>query len=76
MKIRTFYILASVFLMTATGCNNDDGRSCTSCSSEQTPEFELCRESNGNASVNGENTGIEYDDYLADLQAAGSSCGL
>jgi len=56
-------------------CGSDDSRSCTSCSSEQTATFEVCKESNGKASVNGENTGVNYEEYLNDLIAAGSQCG-
>ena len=56
-------------------CKDDDSRSCTTCSSPQTAEFQLCEESDGNASVNGENTGIQYDIYLADLKEDGTVCG-
>lgn len=45
------------------------------CESSQTPSFEVCRESSGNASVNGENTGTDYDVYIAGLQEAGATCG-
>jgi len=56
-------------------CKEDDSRSCTMCESSQTPSFEVCRESSGNASVNGENTGTDYDVYIAGLQEAGATCG-
>ena len=63
------------FLTTLVACSDDDERSCRFCSSEQTPEFELCRESNGNASVNGEDTGTNYEAYLNNLVDAGANCG-
>ncbi len=72
MKFFSILFLISLF---ALSCSNDDDRTCRFCSSEQTPEFELCRESNGNASVNGEDTGTNYEAYLDDLVAAGASCG-
>jgi hypothetical protein len=57
-------------------CKSDDTRSCTTCNSPQTTQFEVCEESDGNASVNGENTGTRFDIYIEDLQAAGASCGI
>jgi len=70
----------NLFLVLAVGlfifaCKEDDSRSCISCSSDQTPTFELCRESNGNASVNGEDTGTQYEVYLAGLEEVGTTCG-
>ncbi|PQB05445.1 hypothetical protein [Aureitalea marina] len=62
-------------LLIAASCKEDDSTSCLNCSSQATPDFELCRQSNGNASVNGEDTGTPYDQYLEDLQEAGASCG-
>ena len=56
-------------------CKGDDGRTCTSCISPQTPTFEVCDEGDGNASVNGENTGVPFEVYIADLEAAGANCG-
>ena len=44
------------------------------CNSSQTIAFEVCEESNGNASVNGENTETLYATYIADLEAAGATC--
>ncbi|HIB47413.1 MAG TPA: hypothetical protein EYN07_07480 [Flavobacteriaceae bacterium] len=72
MKHLTFLLLCC---LTFLSCGNDDERTCRFCSSDQTPEFELCRESNGNASVNGEDTGTNYEAYLNDLIAAGANCG-
>ena len=56
-------------------CKSDDTVTCRTCSAPQTLDFELCEESDGNASVNGENTGTPYNIYLQDLQADGVSCG-
>ena len=56
-------------------CKKDDDKTCSTCRSELTPSFELCRESNGNASVNGQDTGTDYDLYLDDLRAEGTTCG-
>jgi hypothetical protein len=68
---------AFLFLCVVTvclSCKSDDSPTCTTCSSELTPPFELCKESNGNASVNGENTGVEYAIYLDGLVSEGVSC--
>lgn len=70
-KISVLFLIACAFY----SCKEDDSRTCINCSSAQTPSFELCRESNGNASVNGEDTGTEYEVYLDGLVDAGSSCG-
>jgi len=70
--------LLALFLVCLTcfySCKKDDEKTCTTCQSELTPSFELCRESNGNASVNGQDTGTNYDLYISDLQAEGTSCG-
>lgn len=55
-------------------CKKDESVSCISCTSPDTLSFELCQEGDGNASVNGENTGISYDVYLTELQATGAQC--
>ena len=49
-------------------CGADDSVSCVNCSNEQTLNFVVCDESNGNASVNGVDTGQPYDIYMANLQ--------
>jgi hypothetical protein len=67
-----------IFLLLMFGlfaCKSDDSVTCVNCSAPQTLDFTLCRESDGNASVNGENTGTPYDLYLQDLQADGANCG-
>lgn len=69
-------ILSLLTLVTIlVSCKNDDNRSCVSCSSSQTPAFEVCEENDGTASVNGENTGTAFDVYIDGLVAAGASCG-
>lgn len=65
----------SVFFLLLTSCSDDKSRTCTTCNSSQTISFELCQESNGNASVNGEDTGVSYATYLADLEEDGATCG-
>ena len=71
------YYLITIFLSAATilSCKKDSGSSCVTCSSSQTPNFEVCEESDGNASVNGENTGTSYTVYISGLEATGTSCG-
>lgn len=56
-------------------CEDDQDVSCIVCSSPETASFELCRDQNGNATVNGENTNTDYDEYLAGLQESGVACG-
>ncbi len=70
---KSLFIIA--ILITIISCKEDDSVSCTTCNSSQTIAFEVCQESNGNASVNGEDTGTSYDTYIADLQEAGATCG-
>lgn len=72
MKKTIFFLLLATALFS---CGDDDERTCRFCSSDQTPEFELCQESNGNASVNGEDTGTNYQAYLDGLVEAGANCG-
>ncbi|MGV6828859.1 MAG: hypothetical protein ACWA45_05615 [Flavobacteriales bacterium] len=64
-----------LFFSTLHSCSNDNKVTCTTCQSDQSPNFELCKESNGNASVNGEDTGVNYDVYLANLGETGVTCG-
>lgn len=72
---KTINTIFMIILLLVTSCKDDDTRSCTNCNSPQTQTFEVCEESNGNASVNGEDTGVRYDIYIADLEAAGVNCG-
>ena len=72
MKNILYTILLLVFI---TSCKEDDSVTCTTCDSPQTPPFEVCNESNGNASVNGEDTETRYDIYIEGLVDAGATCG-
>lgn len=56
-------------------CKKDDTVTCTSCSSPETSRFEVCEERDGNASVNGQNTGTPYGIYIQGLEEAGATCG-
>lgn len=62
-------------LLLGISCKKDESTTCVLCSSPETVPFELCREGNGNASVNGQDTETEYNRYLVDLEALGVSCG-
>lgn len=68
------FILISIGIAIVISCSDDDSRSCTQCTSDTTVPFEVCREANGNASVNGEDTGTDFDVYVAGLEDAGASC--
>ena len=68
-------ILLGVLLLLI-GCKDDDSLSCTTCNSPETVAFELCRNGDGNAVVNGEDTATDYDMYRDDLAATGVSCGF
>ncbi|MAP55695.1 hypothetical protein [Altibacter sp.] len=67
--------LLLLFAFAVFSCKKDDGRACTTCNSPQTANFEVCDDGEGNATVNGENTGTSFDVYIADLEAAGATCG-
>ena len=74
--IKTSHIITILLVITSVlSCKKDDGRSCITCSSSQTPNFEVCEESDGNASVNGQNTGTSYNVYISGLEAADTNCG-
>lgn len=68
-------MIAILCLSILFSCKDDDSVTCTSCNSPQTTSFDVCRDSNGNASVNGEDTGTNYDVYIAGLEEAGATCG-
>ncbi len=72
---KTASLFSFIFIVLLFSCKSDDTRTCTTCSAPLTLDFELCEESDGNASVNGENTGTPYDVYLNDLKADGTTCG-
>ncbi|MGO3183013.1 MAG: hypothetical protein ACTIJ9_09295 [Aequorivita sp.] len=72
---KTVLIIAIVSTLSVFSCKKDDGVTCTTCSSAETANFQVCEESNGTASVNGQNTGTPYDIYIQGLEEAGASCG-
>lgn len=72
---RLIFILAFTSFLSTFSCKKDENRSCTTCSSAETLNFQVCEESNGNASVNGEDTGTPYNVYIAGLEEAGVNCG-
>ena len=69
-------ILIAIFSsLSIFSCKKDDGISCTTCTSPETSDFQVCKQNDGNASVNGQNTGTPYDAYISGLEQAGASCG-
>lgn len=72
--MKVSYSLLCFFFVFIISCKDDDGSSCQTCSSEVTPPFELCKENNGNAFVNGQDTGVDYAVYLDGLLAEGVGC--
>ena len=76
IRLKRLTIFVGIVCLTSfSSCKKDDEKTCITCSSDQTPAFELCRESNGNASVNGQDTGTDYDLYFDNLTAVGTNCG-
>ncbi|MCG2417479.1 hypothetical protein K8089_00490 [Aequorivita sp. F47161] len=71
----TFLIVAIITGLSVISCKKDEGGSCTTCASPQTADFQVCEKSNGNAAVNGQDTGTAYDVYIQGLVAAGATCG-
>jgi len=69
-----FKIILMVLFFSVSSCNEEDTRTCVICRNSQTLDFELCRERNGNASVNGEDTGVSFNSQLADLEELGTIC--
>lgn len=72
MKSILVIVLSAVVFIS---CKEDETVTCTLCNSPETLSFEVCRESDGNASVNGEDTGTNYEVYLQGLIDAGANCG-
>lgn len=72
---KTSILFLSFLCITVFSCKKDDAGGCTTCSSTETMPFELCEGRDGSATVNGENTGIDYDIYLSDLIETGVECG-
>jgi len=71
-------IMCSATLIVAilgfTGCGDDDGDSCTTCSGYSVsgvavPAVEVCEGDNGNAFVSGIDTTVSYSQYIATLEA-------
>jgi hypothetical protein len=75
MYKKSHRIIILLAVATMLSCKKDNGPSCVTCNSSQTPNFQVCEESDGNASVNGEDTGTSYNVYISGLEAAGTSCG-
>ncbi|GER58623.1 hypothetical protein ULMA_07310 [Patiriisocius marinus] len=73
--MKTFSSILIIVTTLLASCGSDDSRSCTTCTSDQTIPFTICEESNGNASINGENTGVVYATYIDGLITAGATCG-
>jgi hypothetical protein len=71
----TLILIGLVFTMLCVACKGDDTRTCLICSSPNTADFEVCDEGDGNASVNGDNTGTSFDVYISGLESAGANCG-
>lgn len=71
-----FYVLIAGFMaITVVSCKSDDGGECTTCDSPETQSFQVCKDGDGNATVNGQDTNTDYDLYISDLIMAGASCG-
>lgn len=71
-------LLKSAFVLSIAlflSCEKDQTVSCVICNSPETTSFEVCRDQNGNATVNGENTDTDYDVYVAGLEESGATCG-
>lgn len=73
-SMKQFLSLVGVSFLFFISCKSDDAAVCSTCSSEITSPFELCEESNGNASVNGQDTGVDYNIYMEGLVSEGVSC--
>lgn len=73
---RDSLLTAIICVLLTCSCQNDDGGGCTTCSQPQTLDFVVCENGNGNAEVNGEDTGTPYGVYISDLQAEGADCGI
>lgn len=72
---KSYLLFAIVSTLSLFSCKKDDSVTCITCSSPETATFQVCEEKNGNASVNGQNTGTPYAIYIKGLEQAGASCG-
>ncbi|RFN59210.1 hypothetical protein [Marixanthomonas ophiurae] len=68
-------LLAISSIVFTLSCEDDPEISCVTCNSPETTPFEVCRDQNGNATVNGENTDTDYNVYVAGLEESGATCG-
>ncbi len=73
MKFQLIY-LSLFFIVFLEACGSDDSVTCTTCTNDLTLDFNLCKEGNGRASVDGQDTGVDYNVYLANLQEEGTDC--
>ena len=71
---KLYFIIAIVCSVSIFSCKKDDGESCVTCNSAETTNFEVCEKSNGNASVNGQDTGTPYNTYISLLESTGTIC--
>jgi len=64
-----------LFIFVLFSCSKDKSETeCLTCTGEANMPFELCEDSVGNATVNGESTQTDYQVYLTDLQNEGVTC--
>lgn len=62
-----------IFVLTA--CSKDKAElECFTCTGETNMPFELCEDTDGKATVNGESTQTDFQVYLQNLQDDGVSC--
>ena len=74
---KVFLIAIISCCLSIMSCKDDEVVTCVTCTSPDAPlSFELCKEGDGNASINGESTGIPYETYLGDLEETGVNCGI
>ncbi|HLV92237.1 MAG TPA: hypothetical protein VKX34_03865 [Aequorivita sp.] len=71
---KSFLLILMLISISVFSCKKDEERSCMTCSSIETGPFEICHETDGTASINGQNTGTPYDEYLSGLQESGADC--
>jgi len=69
MKRSYLLVLASIFALLS--CEKDDQK-CTTCTTSNQEEIAICELENGNAEVNGQDTGQEYDTYIDIIEDTGS----
>lgn len=72
MTFRIIFAFSCIALFAS--CNDEESRICTTCTSDLTAAFEVCREPDGNASVNGEDTETDFDVYVAGVEETGAVC--